>query len=163
MPIDTKKVIRRKLRFHTLDEMVAEAERIVHAEREGRLTRLGNWTVGQNFTHIAAFMDYGYDGFPEVISRPPWFVKLMFKVMKNRFLTKGFPQGLFIPKVPGGTTGVEDIPSDQALARLRAAAQRMAAQAPPIPSPAMGPLSHAETIQFGLRHAELHMGFLVPG
>ncbi len=160
MPIDTKKVKRRMLRFGTVDDMIAEARRIVEAEKAGRLTRLGNWTVGQNLSHIAAFMDYGYEGFPRAVSSPPWYVKLMFKVMRGRFINKGFPQGLFIPGVEGGTTGVDDVASEVALARFEKSARRLASQPPPIPSPAMGPIPHAQTIQFGLRHAELHLGFL---
>lgn len=160
MPVDTKKVKRRPLRFNTLDEMLAEANRIGAADAAGTLKRLGNWTAGQNFSHVAAFIDYGYDGFPAAFTNPPWFVKLMFKLMRGRILSKGMPQGVSIPHISGGTTGADDVSTQEGLKRLTSAAAKLKAAPPPIHSEAIGPLSHEDSIRLALRHAELHMGFV---
>jgi hypothetical protein len=45
-PVNTAKVAGpRLLRFESIDQALAEVERIVEAERAGRLKRLGNWTT----------------------------------------------------------------------------------------------------------------------
>ena len=69
--IDTGKVKRRMLRFETLDEALAELDRIASAEQSGKLRTLGNWTAGQVLGHVAAWIDYGYEGYP--LQPPPWF------------------------------------------------------------------------------------------
>lgn len=59
VPVDTKKVAgRRMLRFESLDQVIADVDRLVEAERAGRLTRLGNWTLGQTLGHLAAWAEY---------------------------------------------------------------------------------------------------------
>lgn len=162
MAIDTRKVVRRPLRFNSLDDMLAEAQRIAAADSARRLTRLGNWTAGQNFAHIAAFIDYCYDGYPPEFSNPPWYVKLAMRLMRKRFLEKGMPQGVRIPGIPAGTTGADDIPTDEGLRRLAKAVARLKTDAPRHPSPALGPMSREDGIKLTLRHAELHFGFLKP-
>jgi hypothetical protein len=42
---------RRKLRFASIDDALIEAERLVAAEREGRLDCVGNWKLGQALGH----------------------------------------------------------------------------------------------------------------
>ena len=69
--IETGKVQeRRRLRFNNVDELRAEIDRILTAERAGTLRRSGNWTTGRVFGHLATWINYGYEGFP---MRPPWF------------------------------------------------------------------------------------------
>jgi hypothetical protein len=64
--------------------------------------------------------------------------------------------------VPGGTLATDPVPLDEALARLRRVTERLEREAPPVPSWALGKLTHEESIAITLRHAELHLGFLVP-
>jgi hypothetical protein len=61
-------VTRRTLRFDTIDDALAEIERIVAAEPGGTLNRLGNWTPGQIKGHVAAWINYSFEGYP---IRPP--------------------------------------------------------------------------------------------
>jgi hypothetical protein len=163
MTIDTAHVAdRRALSFHTLAEAVSDAERIAASDREGTLRRAGNWTASQVMNHVAAFMEYPYDGYPPELSSPPWFVKFVLKMMKAKYLRGPLPKGVRIPKVPGGTVGVVDGPTDAAQARFRRAAERMQQSPPPMPNPVFGPLTHEEWMQLHCRHAELHFGFLHP-
>jgi hypothetical protein len=61
--VDTSKVTqRRKLHFETIDDCLVELGKIEAAEREGKLKTLGNWTAGQNLSHLAAWIEYGWDG-----------------------------------------------------------------------------------------------------
>lgn len=160
--IDTKKVTgRRTLSFSTFDAVLADAEKIGAADRAGRVRRLGNWTPGMILTHIAAFASFPYDGYPEVLAHPPWFIKFILKRMKNRYIHKALPAGVHIPKVPGGTVGMDDVPTEEGLRRLRGALERMKRMPPSTPNVIFGPLTSEEWMALQCRHAELHFSFLV--
>ena len=59
--IDTNKTANhRRLRFESIDDVLAEIDRVVQADAESRLRTLGNWTPGQIMAHIAAWIEYGY-------------------------------------------------------------------------------------------------------
>jgi hypothetical protein len=158
--IDTGKVAgRRTLRFETIDQALAEADRLAEAERAGRLRRLGNWTLGQTLGHLAAWVEYGYTGNPLKV---PFFIKWILRLQKRRFLYGTMQAGVKIPRVEGGTLATDLVPPDEGLGRFRRALERLKAEAPTAPSPAFGMLTHDEAIALNLRHAELHLSFLVP-
>jgi hypothetical protein len=159
-PVDTGKVgDRRILRFESIDQVLAEADRLAEAERAGRLRRLGNWTLGQTLGHLAAWAEYGYTGNP---LKPPFFIRWFLRLRKRAFLYGPMRAGVKIPGVPGGTLATEPAPLDEALARFRGVMGRLKAEAPTAPSPIFGRLTHEEAIALNLRHAELHLGFLDP-
>ncbi len=160
-PVNTKLAEHRALRFESLDAMRAEVGRIAEADRAGTLRTTGNWTAGQTFNHLATWINFGYDGFPDSL-RPPWIVKLVLKLLKGRFLSAGLPKGVRMAKIPGGTLGVEPMPTDEGLAKLMAALDRAEHSPPTQPSPVFGMMTHDEYIRGTLRHAELHLGFLHP-
>ncbi len=163
MAVDTAKVTqRRKLRFNTLDEVQRDAEQLVAADRNGKLRCMGNWTLGQIFGHLAAFIDYAYDGYPPSLANPPWFVKLFLRMRKNKFLRGPLPAGVKIPRVEGGTTGAEPISTDEGFARLSRALDRLAAAPPSTPNIVFGPLTRDQWCQLHQRHAELHLSFVSP-
>lgn len=153
------KLKRRPLRLESIDEALREIDRIVAAHRQGRLRTLGNWTPGQTLAHVAAWIEYGYDGYP--IAPPPWFVRPLLKLMLKRYLRKGMPSGVRIPGTPQGTVGLDEMPLEAAADRLRTAFERLQRKEPArYHSPAFGPLSDDERIKLNLRHAELHLSFL---
>ena len=153
---------RRKLRFESIDDAVAEAERLVAAEREGRLTHVGNWRVGRALGHLATWANFAFDGYPpEVVA--PWPVRLILKLMRNRILNQGMMTGVKIGRVPGGTVGTDEFTADEGSERFRAAMRRLRQNAPTRENPVFGKLTHEQWIQLNLRHAELHLGFQVPG
>lgn len=161
--VDTKGVRTRTLRFGSLAEARAEVERLLAADREGKLRTLGNWTAGQIFGHCAAWIDWGYDGYPAAMNTPPWFVKLVCKIMKKRMMTKPMGKGFRMPKVEAGTYGTEVMPTQVGGAKLLAAFTKLEGAGPKFPSPAMGALTQAEATMLHLRHCELHLGFLDVG
>lgn len=160
--IDTGKVTqRRRLRFQSIDELSAEIDGIVEAEAAGRLRVLGNWSVGQVLGHLAAWINYGWDGYP--FPPPPWLVRFMLKFLRKKYLRDGLPAGFRIPKVADGTYGVERLSTENGAAELRRALRRLkAGESAKFHSPAFGPISHDERVAMNLRHAELHLGFLIP-
>ena len=159
-PVDTGKVAERRiLRFESLDQVLAEVERLAEAERAGRLRRLGNWTLGQALGHLASWAEYSYTGAP---LKAPFFVKWFLRLRKRKFLYGPMRAGVRIPRVPGGTLGTEPMPLEEAALRLRRVMERLKSEAPTAPNVIFGPLKHEEWIALTLRHAELHLGFHIP-
>ena len=160
VPVDTGKVAgRRVLRFESIDQAMAEVDRLAEAERAGRLRRLGNWTLGQTLGHLAAWAEYGYTGSPLKV---PFFIRWFLRLRKRKFLYGPMRSGVRIPGVEGGTLATDPVPLEEGRGRFRRAMERLKAEAPTAPSPVFGRLTHAESIALNLRHAELHLGFLIP-
>jgi hypothetical protein len=160
--INTKKVTgRRQLDFSTLADVLADAEKIAASEGAGTLRILGNWTPGQAFNHVATWASFPYDGYPPKL-KPPWWVKILAKMMRGRLFSGGLKPGFNIPGVPGGTLGIEPISTQDGLAKLRAAFARLDTAPPAIPNPVFGPLTHDEWKKLNISHAMLHFSFLVP-
>ena len=151
---------RRKLRFQTMDDALAEAERLVAAERDGRLVQVGTWPLGQTLGHLATWTSFALDGYPSSIS-PPAPVRWIGRLLRNRVINKGMMPGMKIRNVPGGTLGLEPMSADEGLRRYRTALERLRGNAPTIANPVFGRLTHEQWIQLNLRHAELHLGFHV--
>jgi hypothetical protein len=152
---------RRKLRFSTVDDALAEAMRLAAAEREGGLATAGNWSLGQALGHLATWANVALDGYPASV-HPPAVVRLIAKLLRNRVINKGMPPGMKIGRIPGGTLGTDPLPTDEGLTRFEEAFERIRRTAPTDPNPAFGPLTHEQWINLNLRHAELHLGFFVP-
>jgi Protein of unknown function (DUF1569) len=152
---------RRKIRFQTVDEAIREAERLAQAEREGRLARAGNWSLGRTLGHLATWANFAHDGYPPEVC-PPLPIRLVIRLMRGRILRDGMSPGMRIGRMPEGTLGLDDLPTEEGLNRYRAALRRLAASAPSGASPVFGKLTHDQWIQLNLRHAELHLGFQVP-
>ena len=159
--IDTASVTdHRALRFNSVDEFLAEIDRIVAAERAGTLRRSGNWAAGQIFGHLATWINYAYDGFPMKV---PWFIRILIRRKLPTYLNQGMPAGVRFPRVEGGTHGREVLTTDEGADRLRRALRRLQSGEPArYDSPAFGPLTQEQRIALNLRHAELHLGFLHP-
>ena len=150
--INTKQVTgRREIRYESLNDLMSDAERL--ASPNTRM--LGNWTPGQIYQHLADTMNSSIDGFSGMFSAPVrWVLSLL---MKRRFLYKGLPAGFKAPAnfVPD-TTSVED-----GLTALKNAVSRLKDDTTRALHPGFGPLTLDEWTQFHLRHAELHMSFLL--
>lgn len=161
--VDTARVQdRRPLRFEDIDQVMADADRLVAADRAGSLRRRGNWTLGQALGHLAAWASFPYEGYPSGF-RPPFFVKWIARLGKNAFIRRPMRPGMRIPRIAGGTLGTDPLSTDEGITRFRSAFQRLAREAPTGPNPVLGLLTHEEWIALNLRHAELHLSFFQPG
>ena len=153
--IDTKHAAdRRDLHFDTLDDILADAQRL----HELGYRRVGNWSLGQACTHLTIMMHGGIDGVNLSVPVPMrWFGRLF----KRHYLRRGFPAGLplkgkFAVLVPN------PVQDDEGLRQLDRAIQRLHRTPPTQPSPVIGPMSPDDWRKFHCRHAELHLGFLIP-
>ena len=151
--------LRRVLHFEVLRDAVSEAERIVAAERAGRLTRKGTWTAGQCFGHLASWINFGFDGY-RITATPEAAAKS--QARKSIALREGLFAGIRLPGLPDGTLGVEHLPTDEGLKRFRAACERLTTSTPTHPHPYFGALTRDEWLLLHLRHSELHMSYLHP-
>ncbi len=160
--MDTAKVQdRRSLRFNSIDELLAEIDRIVAADKGGRLRCSGNWTAGQIFGHLAGWIEYAYEGYPMKV---PWFIRMLIRRKRDTYLREGMPAGVRIPRAEGGTYSTQAYPTEEGASRLRKALRRLKNREPArYDSPAFGRMSDDERIALNLRHAELHLSFLHPG
>lgn len=159
MSNETQKTKFRNLRFAKVADLFAELDRIEAAHKDGSLTTTGNWTPGQILSHLSAWIEYGYDGFP--LKAPPFFVRWMLKFMLKKTLTKGeMKPGMKIPGVEGGTIGQEEMETGVAMERYRAAISRMQSEPAIHNSPAFGKVTDEVRIRMNLMHAQLHLGFM---
>lgn len=158
--IDTKNVNIRELHFDTLEQAMAEVDRVSAAERAGKLQQLGNWTAGQNFGHLAHWINVGFDGGGPT---PPWLVRKLGPILlKKRVLYGKAWKGFRIPNAPEGTFGTEKLSLEEGERRVKAALTRLMNNTPDRPNPAFGKMTRDEWVKLHLRHFELHLGFLVP-
>jgi hypothetical protein len=111
----------RKLRFNSIADVNRDLDQLAELDRNGRLGTSGRWTAGQIMAHLAAWIEYGYDGYP--IKSPPWIIRWFLRLRLPKMLESGMPRGVKIPGIPGGTIGADEMPTDQGIARLRRASQ----------------------------------------
>ncbi|MGD0463628.1 MAG: DUF1569 domain-containing protein [Tepidisphaeraceae bacterium] len=150
---------RRTLHFTTIDEITRDAEKLAAAERKGQLRQLGNWTLGQACGHLAAWINFGFDGTPVKI---PWIIRFFARPTRKRYIYKPMNPGGRLPKIAGGTLATDVLPTEEGLSRLRRACNRLNADAPKLPNPVFGRLKPDEWRNLHMRHAELHLSFLRP-
>jgi Protein of unknown function (DUF1569) len=158
--IDTAKVAgRRELQFNSIDDALAEVDRLAALERAGQLEPLGNWTCGQVFNHLGTWAEFAFKPNP---LKPPLFIRWILKGMKNRFIHAPMNVGAHIPRTKDGTLGTEPCTVEEGLHRLRSALLRLKSEKPTQPNVIFGELTHDEWINMNLRHVELHLSFLKP-
>jgi len=151
---------RRSLRFQTVDELLKEIDRLIKSDTVGKLRKSGNWSLGQAFGHLAAWINYGYEGYP---FKTPWLIRVILRTRVKKYLRDGMPAGVRIPKVENGTHATDALSTAEGADRLRKALNRLQNGEPAkFESPAFGPMLDDQRIAFNLRHAELHLSFFQP-
>ena len=165
MTINTKKAERRELSFGSLDDVLADMERLEEAHNEGTLTHTGNWDAGQIFWHCAAVFRASLDGFP-ANAKPPLWLRLFGRLIKGKATAPGgeAPTGFKIPKelsdafVPDGAVTFEQGTSDLRTVLGRIDAGEKMVQ----PSPIFGPMTHEQWTNLHVGHCQMHFSFLNP-
>ncbi len=158
MSINTKNADRRALRFGSLGDIRAELDRLEAAHRGPGLRATGNYSPGQNLNHLAKWVEV-YET-REFGPRPPWFVRVIGRLMKPGIIKNGFKPGL---TGPGNKTQPEPEASfEEGVANYRAKLDVLETLDLAHHNPMFGPCTHDESMQVQLRHAELHLGFLHP-
>jgi hypothetical protein len=159
MAVKTAKVSgRRVLRFADFSELLADAERIATHPCQ----QLGNRTAGQILEHLAIAASGPFDGFGGFVA--PWFVRyLIVPFIKNSFMTQPMSPGRHLPsKVDESFWPAADFDKQVAFQHLKRTLERFKTEPPHYAHPALGKLAHQEWVALTLRHAEMHLSFLIP-
>ncbi len=145
----------RELHFGNLNDIVFDAE-----SRRELISDVGGVVVqGQILEHLAVSLDCSFDGFP---FQAPWFLrKLVSPFIKNGFITKPMRAGFKLP-ANAGALSPGDVSVEEGLAHLKKAVARYETETPNVHHPVFGRMARQEWVSLGLRHAELHMSFVVP-
>ncbi|MCH9654569.1 MAG: DUF1569 domain-containing protein [Planctomycetes bacterium] len=153
MTVVTKKVTgRRTVCYESLDDLLKDADQMSQSD----VHLLGNWSLGQILKHLAMSLDASIDGMDFKLPAPVRF--LMTLLMKRKFLTKALPPGFkstskFIP---------DETTTEEGLAALRTAVKRQQSESARVDHPGFGKMTNKEWNDFNLRHAEMHMSFVLP-
>lgn len=155
--VDTGKVTRRRrVHYANNDELVADAERLL----AGGYERLGNWSLGQIAMHLSNAMRMALDG-PSMMAA--WPVRMIARVFfKNAALRGPMKPGFKLPKKAAVLLPDGKISDDEGVAALRDVVARYEREPLVHPHPFFGKLTPEEWRTLMLRHAEMHMSFLLP-
>jgi hypothetical protein len=148
---------RRSPVYRGYDLLLENAERIA----AGQYVTVGDWTYAQILDHLARSFEASIDGVGDPLPAPVRLVGGFF--MKGRLLNKTLPVGY---RFPGGSeerlAPDPDIDVETALEKFRQACHRCMSERQRSLHPLLGRLDRAEWDRFNLRHAELHMSYVVP-
>ena len=151
---------RRCLRFESLDDVLLDAENL--AARPTR--QLGNWSLGQNLMHLATVYEKSIDG---TFFRPGWLLRVFAKVFmplwKRWALSRGIPAGIRPPAFMFREVAPPDqVSTEDGLRAIRRAIGRLKAESQRDWEQCFHSFTRSEWDQFHMRHAELHLSFIVP-
>ena len=161
---DTRTVVgRRVLHFDTIDDLLAEVGGVVEASKAGQVRPLGNWSAAQVLQHLGRMVEFSFDGFPFVY---PFWLRVVCRLMRLvswRWLVAiAFRPGFRNPASAAPLEPDPDVTLDTAAEYLRGQLERIQkGQRMTQPSPAEGPVTHEQWVYAHLRHAELHLSFLL--
>lgn len=156
MQVDTAKVEgRRTLDYRSYDELLADADKLSH----GNVKAIGNWSAGQVFQHLATAYNGSIDGLPAPF---PWYMRFMARLFKKKILAGSMPPGLKVPSELAKVVMPEPTATEEGLANLHAAVERLQREPHRANNPIFGKLSREEWDRVHLIHANLHMSFLIP-
>lgn len=155
-PIDVATVTaRRELHFASLEDIRAEARRLVAA---GDAVRpLGNLSLGRALGHLALLMHGCLDG---MAIRVPPETRAFAMAHKEYILHNPMRAGVKLPPTGEARYIPGELKPGEGLARLEEGLSRLERETPTAEHAYLGPLTPEEWILLHCRHAELHLGFM---
>ncbi len=155
--VDTRLISnRRHTHYAELSEVLADAEQVAAAD----VRTLGNWTLAQIFDHLSKSLRVAVDGTDAVF---PWPARLFLRPIRGHFFSRPLKPGFRVPsKLEVVLRPRQGLSTEQALRELTESVRRFQSARQLAPHPAFGRLTREEWTQITLRHAELHLSFVVP-
>lgn len=157
-PVESKKVQgRRPVHYKSYQDLLDDITRVSKNH-----VALGNWSLAQIVDHLAKA--YRLQVEPTSF-KPPWIIGFIARTfMKRAMLTKPLPSGFKIPNKHRETFEPKDSTSlSDAVRALEDAIELCKSSTTVQRHPILGKLSRDEWQAFNLRHAEMHMSFVVAG
>lgn len=155
--VDTKLVMnRRSLHYESLGEFLVDAQCLA----QGTTQTLGNWTLAQIFDHVSRSLRVAVEGTDAWF---PWPARCVLRFARRKIMSRPMKPGFHVPRNleqvlrPG-----EGLTADESLQNLHEAICRFQSASQLARHPAFGKLTRDEWQQLTLRHAELHMSFVIP-
>lgn len=157
MAVDTKRVLnRRHVHYDCLSDLLDDAER----QAAGNSQTLGNWTLPQIFEHLSRSLRMAVDGTNALFPLP---ARLFLRPLRRRFFSRPMKSGFNVPpKLEKALRPGTGLSIEPALKELREAVSRFESAPQLAYHPAFGRLTRDEWRQISLRHAEMHMSFVLP-
>ncbi len=143
-------------RFNNFDEILHEVRSL--AARPTR--QLGNWSLGQICQHLGIAMEQctsADDLFPV-----PLRLRIMGRLVRGWVLKRGLPSGFKLPPEGAAVLVPSQVSVEEGLARLEKGMAALAQTSRRTAHPVFGAMNVDEWHQFHLRHAEMHLSFIVP-
>lgn len=147
--------LRRDLRFNTLDDVLAELDRL----ESSSVQTVGRWSFYQILTHVGSSMDYSITAYPRLM---PVIVRktvgpLAFRhMMKKGLMAEGAPN-------PDAPREREEGDAVAAMQNLRSAIERFRRHTGDVAvHPFFGVLSKEDYTRLHAYHASLHLSFAHP-
>jgi hypothetical protein len=155
--VDTTRVAgRRSVHYESMADFLQDAER----QAAGNARTLGNWSLAQIFDHLARSLRVAVEGTDAHFS---WPARIFLHAIRKRFFRRPMKPGFHVPaNLERVLRPAENVSVDESLRALRAAVSRFESAAQLAVHPAFGHLTVGEWRAISLRHAELHMSFVVP-
>lgn len=160
----------RSLKFDSLEDAVAEAERLLASGYEAR----GKWSLAQACGHCSQWLQFGIDGkYPvPLFLKPVFFVvsrisgqKMLRKIIDEGRMSAGMPTApATVPLESKIGNAQRPAPEDVAAVKeLREVVERFNRHSGPIArSPVFGEMDKTTAQQLHRVHMAHHLGFLVP-
>lgn len=146
---------RRRLQFDSYADILLDAETLA----AGESFLLGNWTLGQILDHLTRSMHASIDG---LAGQVPWWRQMLIRARYRQQLISGpMPAGLRLPAEVAELLSPAAVTAEEGLLELRAAIERCSLETERARHPLLGEMSLDEWDSFHLRHAELHLSFVV--
>jgi hypothetical protein len=151
----------RRLRLATLDNVVAEVERL---HRDG-YSQAGDWDLSQICEHLSDWMSYPMDGFPPI----PFHMKMLLsaiRAVRGKKDMHAFIESQSLPKnqptLPASVHAPDKNEAESVL-RFKSMIDRLKEYRGTIHrSPLFGKLDRNELIALQTAHSVHHLNFLIP-
>lgn len=158
MTINTSQVAgRRQLKFSNAQDLIDEIDHILAAPS---IQTLGNWSAAQVFEHLRLTASIGVGEFS--VPTPLW-MRLAGPLFKPFLLNRPMRSGVKLPKNIDTLICHPNNEDTQQAGRAFQQIVRRLAQGEGIAThPFLGKMTTEDWIKLQMRHAELHLSFLIP-
>ncbi len=143
---------RRKVRFRSYDDILAEVEHLGPAHRT-----LGKWTLGQICEHLCETQTFSVEPWEADIETSP-----LFRATVGRIALRALVWFGFIPEQQGNLAPRPPADLDSARRHLGQSIRRISTEPMSAGHPIFGRLTADQWRQFHLHHAAHHLSFVVP-